>query len=100
MRPLNRHGVVRYWKSLLRIYGELAQDLLDLVHLPHSNVHGPDGIERPVSKLDEKKLPERLVKAPSVVVRFARFVRVEPRPVEVVALLLDILGHPDVAGKR
>src|SRR2546428_619537 len=100
MRPLNRHGVVRYRESLLRIHSELAQNLLHLLYLPLSNVHRPYGIERPVSKLDEEEPPQRLVQVPSDVVRLARFVGVEPCAVEVVALLLDILGYPDVAGKR
>src|SRR5437867_1034699 len=72
MRPLNRHGVVRYGETLLRIYRQLAQYLLGVLQLPLGDVHRPDGIERPVTKLHQEEAPEGLVKAPPIVVWFAR----------------------------
>ena len=100
MRPLNRHRVVGYREALLRIHRELAQYLLGVLHLPLSDINRPDGIERLITKLHQEEPPERLVEAPSIVLRLARLVSVEPSPVEVIALLLDILGYPDVTGER
>jgi hypothetical protein len=51
MRSLYAHGIVRYWKALLCVNGQLTKNLLCLPNLPNSNINRPDRIKGTVTEL-------------------------------------------------